>query len=404
MRVKADLARQIGKHARPRIAVAALILQHAGRLFDLPAFLAGIDLTDTQIAEGLLGVVIDRAQLFHLGHVVSDHTRDCIRQQAVQFLGAGGVAAVAVEFEAVHRGVAVKLAVRIHMEQQAVNVVPALGKPGGLLIVAGPAFHAVRLVVLVVSGRLEHIQIRPVGIRHVRHHADALAGSCHRRVSRTAEHAVEDGHDLRAGDRLIRTEGAVCIIRRDPPLRQRSLYSAVRPVRRRHIGKGLLGTDIIMRETGQDRNKLCAGDGILRAEAPVLIAVYQRKAGHFTDRSRVPRVRRYVNERIIPAAGFLHQQAGQQLAGFGAGNGRVRAEGAVLVSIHILHVLSGVERRRTYRRLIPGLCCAGRDRHRACSDQRGKCRGSHLSFHCCFSPLIGCSARLDGISRRLVPL
>ena len=190
MCVKADLTRQIGEYARPRIAVAALILQHVDRLLDLPAVLAGIDLADAQIAEGLLGIVVHRAQLLHLGHVIGDHTGDRVRQQTVQLLRAGGIASVAVQLQAVHRGIAVKLPVRVHMEQHTVNVMPSLGKLGGFLIIARPAFHTIVFLVLMVGGGFQNVQICPVRIRHIRHHANALACGGHHSVTRAAEHAV----------------------------------------------------------------------------------------------------------------------------------------------------------------------------------------------------------------------
>ena len=397
----AHLARQIGKHARPRIAVAALILQHIDRLLDLPAIGRGIHLADTEITKGFLGVVIHCTQLFKLGHVVGHNTCDRICQQAVQLGVAGGVAAVAVKFQAVHRGVAVKDAIRVDVEQQTADVVPALSQASGLLVVARPALDAVCLVVLVVSGRLEHIQIRPVGIRHVRHHTDAIAGGCHRRVRRAAEHAVEDGHDLGAGDRIVRTERTACP--RDPALRERGLHCLIGPVGRGHIGKGLLGADIIVREAGQDGDKLRAGDGGVRAEGAILITVYQRKAGHLVNSRRIPCARCNVRKYIVAAAGLLDQQAGEQLAGFCAGDGGVRAEGAVCIAIHILHMLGGVEHGRALLRRIFCGGRAGRNRQRARCHQRGERRGSDLSFHG-YSPLsLECSAGLDVVSPRLVP-
>ena len=376
--VIAHLARQIGEHARPRIAVAALILQHIDRLLDLPAVGQGIHLTDAEITKSLLGVIIHRAQLFELGHVIGHNACDRICQQAVQLGVAGGVAAVAVKFQAVHRGVAVKDAIRVDVEQQTADVVPALSQAGGLLVVARPALDAVCLVVLVVGGRLEHIQIRPVGVRHVRHHADALARCRHRRVRLAAEHAVEHSHCLCAGDRIVRAE---IVRRRDPALCCCGLHSVVRPMGLRHVGKGVLGTDVVMREAGQDGDKLRAGDRVVRSEGAVRIAADQRETGHLAHRISIPGIGRHIGKRVIRAAGTLHQQACEQLAGFRAGDGCIRAEGAILIAVHILHVLGGVKRGRALLRRIFYGGSAGRNRQRTRCHQRGERCGSDLSFH-----------------------
>ena len=149
-----------------------------------------------------------------------------------------------------------------------------------------------------------------------------------------------------------------------------------------------------MREAGQDGDELRAGDGVLRAEGAVLIAVYQRKAGHLVNSRRIPCVRCNVREYIVAAAGLLDQQAGQQLAGLGAGDGGVRTECAVLIAVHILDMVSSIERGRLYRRHVVCGNRTGGDRQRACRDQRGKRRCGKLLFHSRFSPFhLYCAVR-----------
>ena len=264
------------------------------------------------------------------------------------------------------------------MEQQAADVVPALRQLGGLLVVARPALDAICLVVLVVGGRLEHIQIRPVGVRHVRHHTDALARRRQRCIRLAAKHTVDHGNCLGASNRITRAEVGRS---RNPALCYCGLHSIIRPMVCRHVGKGVLRTDICMRETGQNRNELRAGNGLLRAERAVRIAVHQRKAGHLVYCVGIPGVIRHVGKRIVCAASTLHQQAGEQLAGFCAGDGGIRAEGAVCIAVHILHMLGGIERgcARLRRTFCSG--CAGRNRQRTRCHQRREHRGSDLSFH-----------------------
>ena len=228
------------------------------------------------------------------------------------------------------------------MEQLAANVMPARRQIGGLLIERSPLFGAARLVKLMVGGCLKHIPVCPVRVRHVRHNTDALTRIDRKLVRLTAEHTVEDGYRLRTGNRRIRTEIRAC---RNPALSQSSLHRVVRPAGLGYIGERLVRADIGVREARQNRYKLRTGNLSVRLERAVRITVHQTETGHLTNSIRIPRGNRNVIKQMVLILDLVHQQRGQQLARFCTGDGRIRTEGAVRVAVHILHMLCGIQLR-----------------------------------------------------------
>ena len=397
----AHLTGEVSEHARPRIAVAALRCQHIDRLLDLPTVDRGVDLTDTQIAEGLFGIVINCAQLFELGHLIVDHARNRLRKQLIELFRTGGVTAVAVKFQAVYRLVVIELLCVINVEQQTADIMPAGSQHRGLLVVRRPCLARLGLFILMVGRRLKHGQICPVRVRHVRHNTDALTGRSSHHVACSIQDTVEHGHDFGARNRVVRTEQAGRVAC-DPALCQRGLHRVVRPVRLGHVGKAALRTDIIMRDAGQDGDKLGAGDISLRPERAILITADQRIAGHFANRLSIPSVKRHIGEQIISAARGFGQQGRDQLARLSTRDRRIRAECAVLITVHVLHMVNRVEHRRFHLRHILRGGRAGRYRQRSNCHQCGEGRRGHLLFHGKTTPFHQ-SVHLDGARPHSVP-
>ena len=251
---------------------------------------------------------------------------------------------------------------------------PAWCQIGGLLIEGNPLLGATRLVKLMVGGRFKHIPVRPVRVRHVRHNADAFRGVNRLLVRLTAEHTVKDSHGLRTGNRCIRTKIRAC---RNPALSQSGLYRAVRPAGLGYIGERLVRVDIVVREARQNRYELCTGDLGVRLERAVRVAVHQTETGHLTDCIGVPRGNRNVGKQMVLILDLVHQQGREQLARLCTGDGRIRTERAVRVAVHILHVLGGVQLR--LRRRILG--CARGNRHCCRHQSRKNACGHSLFHH-----------------------
>ena len=158
----------------------------------------------------------------------------------------------------------------------------------------------------------------------------------------TAEHTVEDSYRLRTGNRCIRAEIRAC---RNPALCQSGLHRIVRPVGLGYISERLVRADVGVREARQNRYKLRTGNLSVRLERAVRVAVHQTEPGHLTNSVRIPRGNRNVIKQMVLILDLVHQQRGQQLARLCAGDGRIRTEGAVCVAVHILHMLCGIQLR-----------------------------------------------------------
>lgn len=165
------------------------------------------------------------------------------------------------------------------------------------------------------------------------------------RLGRTVQDAVDERHGLGAGDVAVGTEGVVGI----------ALDPAV-VVGLGDLADGSVTGDVCkaglavaggLIEAGGDGGKLGAGDGLVRAEGSVGIALDDAKRGHGGDGVIEPgaagNVAEVVGLREVPVADVVLEQAEEDSGDLGTGDLAARLDGAIGIADDVGEVVVRIQ-------------------------------------------------------------
>ena len=217
-----------------------------------------------------------------------------------------------------------------------------------LAIGAAPGLAAAGLGVVVAVGGLHGVPVGPVALAHVRKGAKlAEMAADVALVCIALQQTAGDGCHLGAGDGVVRPEGPVRIAV-DPAACGREVDVLGCPVAARHIGEALGALRQPFKAAGNG-GELSAGHGGVGPEAAVRVAGDDAELLHIADVVGGPVALCHIGEGVgvgLICRHLLGQQAGEHGGHLGAGHVAVRLEGAVGVTRQEGEVVGAVQLRR----------------------------------------------------------
>ena len=161
-------------------------------------------------------------------------------------------------------------------------------------------------------------------------------------IRRAAQHVVHNDRHLGPGDGVVRPEAPVGIPA-DPAVGAGVGDVRIVPGVPGHVGEPRLPVDLQVGEAHRDGHELRPGDGVVRPEGPVRIALHHAQGGQRVHRLGVPRVGGHVGEGHGDGHVLVQKQGVEHLGHLGAGHAPVRPEGVVGVAGQVGVVVVGVQ-------------------------------------------------------------
>ena len=264
--------------------------------------------------------------------------------------------------------------------------------PSRLPVEPGPILLALDVVVVVGVGGLHDLEVAPVGPGQVAELDQVGLMVDHVvTVGRAAQHVVDDGGHLGAGNPVVGTKVPVGVAA-DPAVAGRLGHVGVEPVAAGHVAEVAHGVLGLIGEGQGDDAELGPGDGVVGPEGAVGIAGDHAQRGQGIHRGGVPRVGGHVREGLGNGHVLVQQQGVEHLGHLGAGHVVLRAESAIRVAEQVLDVVLGVQQVRHAGVIgVGGLVRVnGRDVGRVCGLDgvfRFGCYGDCGSVNKCYSCL-----------------
>ena len=177
-------------------------------------------------------------------------------------------------------------------------------------------------------------------------------------IGYTPQHVVDDHGDLRAGDALVGTEAAVSP--GNPTVAGGLGHIVVEPVTGGHIPEVTVEIFRLVGKGQGDNAEFCPGDGGVRTEGPVGIAIDHTQRGQGVYSFRIPRIRGHIGEADRVRHILVQQQCVEHLSCLRTGHILARAKRAIRIAGHILNMVFGIQ--ITVGAAVTGICgSAGKD-------------------------------------------
>lgn len=208
---------------------------------------------------------------------------------------------------------------------------------------SAPVLGSVGLGVVVGVGGLHDLEVAPVGPGQVGELDQVGLVVDHVvTVGRAAQHVVDDGGHLGAGNPVVGTEVPVGVAA-DPAVAGRLGHVGVEPVAAGHVAEVAHGVLGLIGEGQGDDAELGPGDGVVGPVVAVLVAGDHAQRGQGVHGGGVPRVGGHVGEGLGNGHVLVVQQSVEHLGHFRPGHVVVRSEGAAGIAGEVGDVVGGVQ-------------------------------------------------------------